>query len=446
MPAVLRQFYESEDWWAVWIGLAVVLFSVPNYVGTYLLGWLPVAAPWSGSLPSLGAGLTAKVGNPWLGLPLSFLFFAALLALPVKLAAKVKGWRWLAGFAVVFVICWGVWFLANWQPLVKAAGSAEVGFVFALLAGLAIGNGRRVPEWLRQAARGELFIKVAIVLLGAKILLTTFATSALPILTAVFLSFPVVWAVGFLASRRAGLDPELSATLSSGVGVCGISASLATASAIDAPPIYASLMSSIIVVFSAVEILVMPFLASWVFPLNAKAAGAWMGLSVKTDGAASASGSVVDGLLHANGAALAAAVQTKVLIDVWIGLIAFALATAWAYRRGGKPGPTAGRSRLIWDKFPKFVLGYFAASLIVSAIAFGYPTVAAGARAVAPIVSSGTDPVRVMFFAFTFFSIGLATRFSALRQAGLGRPAAVYGLVLAFAIAWGAVVAALVFG
>ena len=95
---------------------------------------------------------------------------------------------------------------------------------------------------------------------------------------------------------------------------------------------YSTVISSIIVFFSAMEIIVMPFVAVTFIPNHFDAAGVWMGLSVKTDGAASASASVADGLINANGLALNAAVITKVMIDIWIGLISFLLAIIWTYK------------------------------------------------------------------------------------------------------------------
>jgi uncharacterized membrane protein YadS len=431
--------YKKEDWWAVWIGLLIVFLSVPSYAGIYLLGWIPASSSWT----SLASSVTTKIFNPWAGLFASFIFIT-LLFVPVTRASSVKTRDWIKGFALIFATSWVIWISANYTPVVKAMGSAEVGFVIALLVGIIVTNAISIPHWLRDSARGELFIKIAIVLLGAKILLTTFATSAGTILTAVFVSFPVVWLVAFFMSRRAGLHQDLAATLSSGVGVCGVSAPIATAAAIDAPPFYSTMVSSIIVIFSAFEILVMPPLAAAIFPANAQAAGVWMGLSVKTDGAASASGSVVDGLLKANGVSLGSAIQTKVLIDVWIGLIAFVLAAIWAYRYGKKTGE--GRSpRVIWYRFPKFVLGYMAASVIVSALAFTYPTAAVGAKAVAPIVSFGTDPLRVIFFVFTFLAIGLNTKFSRFKETGIKRPAAIYAVALGFAIVWGGIISYLLF-
>jgi len=145
------------------------------------------------------------------------------------------------------------------------------------------------------------------------------------ILVAVFLSFPVVWIIAFLISKKMSLDKNLSITLSSEVGVCGVSDSIATVASIEDPAIYSTVISPIMVIFSAVEIIVMSFIAATFFPTHYDAAGVWMGLVVKTGVASSASASVADGLLKVNVATLNASVITKVMIDIWIGLISFGL-------------------------------------------------------------------------------------------------------------------------
>jgi uncharacterized membrane protein YadS len=431
--------YKKDDWWALWIGMLLFFVSLPSYYGVYLFGWVPAASSWT----NVTSAISTKLFNPWVGLVAVFVFLLVLLT-PVMKLVGVKALNWIRGFTTIFAISWAIWIASNYTPVIKTMGSAEVGFVIALLVGIVIANVARVPVWLKESARGEFFIKTAIVLLGAKILFTTLATSGLAILGAVFISFPVVWLIAYLMGRRSGLDQSFSATLSSGVSVCGVSASIATASAIDAPPLYASIVSSIIVIFSAFEIIVMPLIASLIFPSNASAAGVWMGLSVKTDGAAAASGSVVDGLIGANGSALNSAILTKVMLDVWIGLIAFVLAVVWTYRVQRGSGKKAS-PLMVWYKFPKFVIGYFAASGILTLIALTYPTVAAGAKAVAPVVSFGTDPFRVMFFVFTFLAIGLGTDFSKFREVGIRKPVAVYAAALAVAVIWGGIVSYFLF-
>jgi uncharacterized membrane protein YadS len=250
--------------------------------------------------------------------------------------------------------------------------------------------------------------------------------------------------IAFIISKKIGLDKDFSATLSSGVGICGVSASIATAAAIEAPAIYSTVISSIIVIFSAIEILLMPFIAAAFFPTNFDAAGVWMGLSVKTDGAASASASVVDGLIKANGSALNAAVITKVMIDIWIGVISFLLATVWAYKIR-KQTNTNASPRVLWYRFPKFVIGYIATSVVLSAIALTHASVAEGAKAVAPVISFGTEPLRTAFFTFTFFAIGLGTQFSKFKGINLKKPVIAYAVSLLIAIVWGGIVSYLLF-
>ena len=431
--------YKKEDWWAVWIGLIIFALSLPSYFGVYLLGWAPVAKPWT----DINHALSTKVLDPWVGLAASFIFLAFIM-LPVNRFNGVKSKDWFKGFSIIFFSSWAIWLLSNYAPIVKVIGSAEVGYIIALIAGIAITNLLRIPSWLKQSARGELFIKIAIVLLGAKILLTSFVTSAPTILVAAFLSFPVVWIIAFLISKKLGLDKNLSATLSSGVGICGVSASIATAAAIEAPAIYSTVISSIIVIFSAIEIIVMPFVAANFFPTHFDAAGVWMGLSVKTDGAASASASVVDGLLKANGLALNAAVITKVMIDIWIGLISFLLATVWAYKVKKQTNINTS-PMVLWYKFPKFVLGYLITSIILSLVALSYQSVAEGAKAVAPVISFGTEPLRTVFFTFTFLSIGLGTQLSKFKEINIKKPIIAYAISLCFAIVWGGIISYLLF-
>jgi hypothetical protein len=194
--------YKSEDWWAVWIGLIIFGLSLPTYLGIYTVGWVPAAKSWLNitQAPSTKATLF----SPWLGLAASFVFLAILLV-PVTRFNGIKSKDWFKGFVVIFSISWTIWLLSNYSPIVKAIGSPEVGYIIALLVGIVIANLIRLPSWLKNSARGELFIKTAIVLLGAKILFTTFVTSAPSILAAAFLSFPVVWIIAFLISRRLAL-------------------------------------------------------------------------------------------------------------------------------------------------------------------------------------------------------------------------------------------------
>ena len=451
--------YRKEDWWALWLGLVFFFLSIPSYYKvsyisgtTGLLGWIPTGKTWTSITGALGFGGGPANGLAWLGLAATWVFLTIVLLGPMKLVG-VKAKQFIAGFAVIYWIAMLLWVFSNYKPVINAMGSAEVGFVFALVVGIIIGNLPRLPEWLKNSAKGEFFIKTAIVLLGAKILFSTLGAVIVPIVEAALLSFPLAWAFGYFVSRRLHLERKFAVTVASGAGVCGIAAAIATAGAVDAPAIYPTIVSSIIVVFAAVELLVMPYVAVYFFPHNANAAGAWMGLSVKTDGAAAASGSVVSGLMGEgpSGTAATMAATQKVMIDIWIGLIAFILALVFVYFIEKKPGADGSAGArvsplVIWYRFPKFVLGYIFTSAVLSIIAFTYPTVAAGQAAVAPVAANGTTPLQVMFFAFTFVAIGIATRFSNLKQVGISRPVVAYVLTLLFAIVWGGILAGVFFG
>ena len=446
--------YKKEDWWALWLGLLLFFFSIPAMYNINpiagikgLLGWIPGGRTWTSIGSSLGYGASGPAnGNAWFGLVAAWLFLTVLLLGPMKLVG-IKMKQFLAGFTVIYWISMLLWVFSYNKGMINIFGSAEVGWVFALVVGIIIGNLPRVPEWLKNSARGEFFIKTAIVLLGAKILFTTLGTVILPILEAALLSFPIAWAFGYFVSRRLGLERKFAVTLASGAGVCGISAAIATGGAVDAPPIYATLVSSLIVVFAAVELLVMPYVAVHFFPSNPSAAGAWMGLSVKTDGAAAASGGIVSGQmgLGPSGIPATMAATQKVMIDIWIGLIAFILAVVFVYFIERKPMDGSAQARVsplvIWYRFPKFVIGYIFTSAVLSIIATTYPTLKAGQSAVAAVASFGTAPLQVMFFGFTFLAIGIATRFANLKQVGIGRPAIAYAATLTFAIIWGGLLA-----
>ena len=122
--------YKKEDWWAVWIGLTIFALSLPSYFGLFTLGWVPAAKTWS----DLGQALTTKVFNPWIGLLASFVLLALLL-IPVTRFNGVKSKDWFKGFFVIFFIAWAIWILCNYAPVVKVIGSAEVGYIIALLVG-----------------------------------------------------------------------------------------------------------------------------------------------------------------------------------------------------------------------------------------------------------------------------------------------------------------------
>src|SRR5262249_31732540 len=159
------------------------------------------------------------------------------------------------------------------------------------------------------------------------------------------------------------------APLASGISICGVSAAITTGAAIRTRPVVPIMVSSLVVIFSVVELILLPFVAQaflWTEPM---VAAAWMGLAVKTDGAAGASGAVTDALImtravsagirYEPGWLLTTTTTVKIFIDVFIGIWAMVLAAVWAYGIEKDKGQTIPFAEIM-RRFPRFVVGYFA--------------------------------------------------------------------------------------
>jgi hypothetical protein len=171
-------------------------------------------------------------------------------------------------------------------------------------------------------------------------------------------------------------------------------------------------------------------------------AGAWMGLAVKTDGAAVTSGAVADALIRAKALAvegiryqpgwiMGVTTTVKVFIDVFIGIWAFVLAWIWSAKIEPQKGERAKASQ-IWERFPKFVLGYLATFAIVIAIGLMLPALVPKAKA----AMAQANVFRGIFFVMCFFTIGVVSDFRKLWEEGIGRLAVVYILCLFGFIIW----------
>ena len=184
--------------------------------------------------------------------------------------------------------------------------TGEAGYLVALLAGLVVANLLpSVALWLKPAARPEWFIKTAIVLLGAGLGVKAAGAAGLVTsimfrgLAAIIEAYLIYWALVYLIARKFfRFSREWAAPLASGISICGVSAAIVTGAAIRARPVVPIMVSSLVVIFSVVELLVLPLAAReflWKEPL---VAAAWMGLAVKTDGAAVASGAIADAMIR----------------------------------------------------------------------------------------------------------------------------------------------------
>ena len=210
--------------------------------------------------------------------------------------------------------------------------------------------------------RPELYIKVAIVILGGVFAVTAAGKLGLASslilrgVAAIVEAYLIYWAVVYFVARKwFGFNREWAAPLASGISICGVSAAIATGGAIRARPVVPVLVSSLVVIFAVVEVLILPFLAQTFLAHEPLVAGAWMGLAVKTDGAAVAAGGITELLILAKNAAegvnyqpgwiLGTAATIKVFIDIFIGIWAFVLGYIWTNHINVTPDRTRPRPR-----------------------------------------------------------------------------------------------------
>ncbi|HLJ97265.1 MAG TPA: putative sulfate exporter family transporter [Gemmataceae bacterium] len=327
--------------------------------------------------------------------------------------------------------------------------TGEAGYVVALLAGLLIGNGfPPAAAWLKEATRPEWYIKTAIIILGATLGVQAAGAAGLTRailfrgLAAIIEAYLIYWALVYLIARKVfGFSREWAAPLASGISICGVSAAITTGAAIRARPIVPVMVSSLVVVFSVVELLVLPFAARTFLSAEPMVAGAWMGLAVKTDGAAVASGTITEALIRARAEEqgivyeekwmLQATTTVKTFIDIFIGIWAFVLALVWAYGIAKEPGHEVPWSD-IWRRSPKFVLGYFLTFIILLSVALAWPDRQKSLKSAV----DESDIFRRLFFVMTFFTIGLGSNFKKLWAEGIGRLTLVYVVSLFGFVIW----------
>src|SRR3954468_6915740 len=453
----------SEDWLSLIIGLLIFALALAGLANTNLLGWVVTTSVWT----NLGQALkTASNGYGSLdgGGALVATYAALLVVLGgAALALKSDLKKFALAFTAVFWIAYASWIVGNFANFAAVTPAElqkfginwslkltnEGGYIFALLAGLVVANVfPRFAENIKDAVKPELYIKVAIVILGGVFAITAAGklnlASSLLIrgVAAIVEAYLIYWSVVYLIARTwFGFSREWAAPLASGISICGVSAAIATGGAIRARPMVPVLVSSLVVIFAVVEVLILPFIAQTFLSHEPLVAGAWIGLAVKTDGAAIAAGGITESLILAQNAAdgvkyqagwiLGTTATIKVFIDIFIGVWAFVLGTIWTNHINAT-GERA-KAREIWERFPKFIIGFiltFAAGLYLA-----LATPADVAAKVPPAIGEA-NTFRVIFFILTFFSIGVLSNFKRLWAEGIGKLAAVYFVSLFGFVIW----------
>lgn len=424
-----KSFLQSltEDWWAVLIGGTIIIAAlVIVFAATGFKFSVPVYQ-WATTEDLLGKVLTGSNLALIAGIGV---LFAILSSVAIALSGgSIK--NYLKGFFLVFIL--GIFALI-------IAGNKTINYygieyvIFALIIGLLIGNLTQIPNWLREAARSEFFIKTGLVILGSGVLFTDIVKAGLPGILQAVLVVSVVWFFALWLSRRLKVDDEFGVILASAVAICGVSAAIVASGAIKGDKKKLSYVTTLVLLVAIPMMILQPWLVK-VLNIPEVVGGAWLGGTLDTTATVTAAAALV------GPAALKAGVIIKFSQNVLIGVAAFFIAIWWTYRKGATvskqdKAETPGLG-VVWERFPKFVLGFIAASLIFS---FWIP--ADTAKSVGGILNS----LRTIWFALAFVAIGLEARFTDLVKIEGGRPAIAFIGAQLFNIIWTLLWAWLLFG
>jgi len=417
MSKEVENLWKSEDYWAIW-------FSVLLFGGIFagLISQVAKIGKW------VGNPLTALSGQ-YLGLAL---LCAGLGVLFTAGVAIMKGdWKgFLGGYLVVFVLSVIAFVIAG-QKSLKAWGLGYA--LWALGFGLIVANTVGTPKWLLRGARSEMFIKTGLVLLGAEILFSKILQLGLPGLIVAWVVTPtVIVFMWYFGTRGLKIQSKtFTIIVAAATSVCGVSAAIAVAAACRAKKQELTLAVGMTMIFTVLMMVAMPALAKFV-GMDPQVAGAWLGGTIDSTGAVVAAGA----LLGEHAEKVAAVV--KMIQNVLIGVVAFAVAVFWVTRVDRDPDAPRPSLLEIWYRFPKFILGFAGMSLVFSFLLI--PTLGGDDVSAALDLSKH---LRGWLFCLAFVSIGLESNFRDLwSQLVGGKPIILYivgqsfNIVLTLLVAW----------
>lgn len=397
-----KQFLKNEDWMACILGFVIIIIGAISVLSgafdfsalsfkTWPL-WENLTAEQAAKVTPLAQQLTSKF---WIKLVSTFVILALLFTVGSKfLGEKVK--TYLPAFCGLFVLAVVVRFISAEFTLNRYLEWA----FWALIVGLLISNTIGVPNWLKPAVKTEFYIKTGLVVMGFSVLFSNIAKFGLYGLGIAWIVTPIVilfmWWFG---TKVLKLDNKpLVITMAAATSVCGTSAAIATGAASKCKKTDLTMAVSISIIFTVLMMVFEPMLikATGMSPIMG---GSLIGGTIDSTGAVVVAGTAL------GPEAQTAAVLVKSIQNILIGFIAFFVALFFATKVNKDPGQKVGAIE-IWNRFPKFIIGFFVASLVASFII--QPL--CGADQVSSI-NKVLDQYKNWAFVLAFTSIGLDTNF-----------------------------------
>lgn len=419
-----RDFYRTEDWWVIWLGFLVIgAVALLKIIEGYDLTALKFTA-WT-SLGSLSAALNGQFLMKFLA---TYAMLAGIFTLGMVFLKKEKIKAYVIAFSGLYVLA-ALAYLFSSQVTMKQY--LEYAF-WALGIGLVISNTAGVPRWLKAAIHSEYYVKTGLVIMGSEVLFSNLTKFGFYGIAIAWIVVPlVILFMWWLGTHKLHMNSKpMVIVIAVATAVCGVSAAIAAAAASRAKKNDLTFAVGLSMMFTIIMMVGMPPLVR-LLGLGELAGGAWIGNTVDSTGAVVLAGEAL-GPLGAQAAAL-----VKMIQNVLIGFIAFAIAVFFA-ARVEQTGHAAVGPGEIWNRLPKFILGFLAASLLFSFIVL--PGV--GVETTTRIIGS-LGSFKGWAFCLAFLCIGLETNFKEMaEQMEGGKPMTLYllgqtfSLVLSLALCW----------
>ena len=401
----------------------MTLLSIPLLTLAMLSSLLPGGGP---KIPE-----TLVTVEAWLNIGAFFLIALVLLFVGNKVLDRP-----MKGLLLSFVVIFAVAVLAQWVAKLDAVNAYGFEAVFfSVIFGLIIRNLFKVPEWLKPAIQGEFFIKIGVVCLGATVLFSDVMKSGAAGLVQAILVVGVVWSFGYWLARKLKVEQATAMTLASGCSICGVSACITAAGVAGTDKKHLSYIISVVLIVVVPMIYLMPWIANTIVPLLAddpavqkEIMGAWIGGTIDTTSGVVASAESV-GQVAENTAIVVKATQ-----NVLIGVVAFFIALYLSTRSNKTATVNRPSLSIVWEKFPKFILGFLFASALFSLMHTQ--------GLLAPTDKTLAKNFSTFFFSLSFVCIGMDTRLKdivsrknrRILHAFLG--AQVFNIIVTGLIAW----------
>lgn len=394
----MKDLLKKEDWWAIWFGFIIIILATLSK-STGLFNFASVKPKtWGENGVTI---IQAMNGN----FPKIF-FILLFLALMFAFGLMIMGQKSIKKYLLAFPALFGLTYIAE---LISAQATMKyygLGYaLWALVIGLLISNTIKTPEWLKPAIKTEMYIKTGLVLLGATILFNTILRLGLYGLGIAWFVTPIVvifmWYFGTKILKIK--SKSLVITIATATSVCGVSAAIAAAAASKAKKDELTFAVGLSLIFTVIMMVLMPLAIKFI-GMDPLMGGAWIGGTIDATGAVAAAGAMLGDV------ALKSATIIKMIQNVLIGVIAFAIAVFWVTNvEQDSSSPKVGISE-IWVRFPKFILGFLGASIFFSFILTPLTGFSPSD------ITSITNGYQSWLFALAFMSIGLESNFREMSQ------------------------------